>query len=319
MIRKAFILGAGLGTRLRPLTNVRPKPLIPLFRRPMVQYAMDRALELGIHDIAVNTHHLAEVWDEYFPVAGGESFQGKNGIASKVSIYKEASVNLFSEPELLETGGGICNVSDWIGDEDALVYNGDIYCSIPLQPLVDLHNKGDYEATLILRSNGPACHIAIEGDAVVDIHNKLGKAEGAYQFTGIYAIKGKISERLEPNKKESIIRVFLELAAEGKLGAVVVDEGEWFDLGTREMYLQAHASETMMPTGIKRVAPSAEVSESATVENSWVSSEVKIGEDAVIEGSVIWNGAKVGAGAKVVNSIVFSDVQDGACLENTDH
>lgn len=319
MIRKAFILGAGLGTRLKPLTDVRPKPLIPLYGKPMVQYAMDRALELGIHDIAVNIHHLPVVWDEFFPMIGGERYMGKNGFSSRSSMYKESSVSLFHEPELLETGGGICNVAEWIGDDDALVYNGDIYCSIPLQPLVDLHNSGEYEATLILRSDGPARHVAIEGNQVVDIHNKLGKAEGAYQFTGIYAIKGAIVDRLEPNKKESIIRVFLELAAEGKLGAVVVDEGEWFDLGTRQMYLEAHATESMIPKKVKQISPSAKVAKSATVTNSWIFREVEVGKDVVVENSVIWNGAKVGDGSKIVNSIVFNDVVGGSVLDGVDH
>ncbi len=319
MITKAFILGAGLGTRLRPLTNVRPKPLIPLFHKPMVQYAMDRALELGIRDIAINTHHLAETWEEYFPKAGGVTYVGKNGIESRSSLYKEATVSLFNEPELLETGGGICNIGSWIGDDDVLVYNGDIYCSIPLTSLVQLHNKGEYEATLILRNNGPSKHIAIDKHTVIDIHNKLGKGEGTHQFTGIYAIKGKLLDRLEPNKKESIIRVFLDLAKEGKLGAVVVDAGEWFDLGTREMYLEAHASDKMRPENIKEVNPSAVVAESAKLETSWISREVVVGENASIENSVVWNGAKIGAGAKISNSIIFSDVTPGATIDGLDH
>ncbi len=319
MIKKAFILGAGLGTRLRPLTNVRPKPLVPLFRKPMMQYAMDRALELGIKDIAINTHHLAEVWEQYFPNADGTSYEGLNGLPARSSSYKEASVSLFNEPELLETGGGIRNISNWIEDESVLIYNGDIFCSIPLEPLVDLHTNSDFEATLILRSEGPAKHLAIDGNKIVDIHNKLGKADGTHQFTGIYAIKGSILKRIQPNVKESIIPAFLELAAEGKLGAVVVDEGEWFDLGTREMYLEAHASDSMVPSNTPAVDSSAQIASTAQINSSWICGGTQIGEGAKIQGSIIWDGVKIGNNTQISSSIIFSDVEDGAVLDNTDH
>ena len=307
---KAFILGAGLGTRLRPLTNVRPKPLVPLFHRPMMQYALDRALALGISEVAINTHHLAEVWEEFFPSTEGQTYQGGNGVPSRSSQYGDAHLSLFHEPELLETGGGIANIADWIGESDVLVYNGDIYCSIPLEPLLELHAQGDYEATLVLRSAGPAQHIAIEGTQVVDIHHKLGQAEGTHQFTGIYCISPQILQRLETNKKESIIRAFLDLAQEGKLGAVVIDEGEWFDLGTREMYLEAHRSESMRPEGV--------VQSSVPATQSWVAEDVTVGENVTIEGSIIWPGVTIGAEARIVDSIIFSDVPAGSVCQSVD-
>ena len=318
MIKKAFILGAGLGTRLRPMTNVRPKPLVPLFHKPMMMYAMDRALTLGIQDIAVNTHHLAAVWEEYFPTEGESMYEGLNGVASRQSSYEDARVTLFNEPELLETGGGIANIAPWIGEEDVLVYNGDIYCSIPLEPLLALHEEGQYEATLILRSEGPAQHIAIEGSRVVDIHQKLNTAEGTHQFTGIYAIKGELLKRLEPNKKESIIRVFLELAKEGKLGAVVVDEGEWFDLGTREMYLEAHATASMRPEGAEEVDVTAQIAENARVKSSWVGADVEVGRQVILENSVVWPGVKLGTLSIIKDSIVFTDTPMGKELRGED-
>jgi len=316
MIKKAFILGAGLGTRLRPLTNVRPKPLVPLFHKPMLMYAMDRALSLGIHDIAVNTHHLAEVWEEFFPTAGASNLSGLNNIEARPSIYKEASVTFFNEPELLETGGGIKNIEPWIGDDDVLVYNGDIYCSIPLEPLVKLHTNSDYDATLVLRSDGPAQHIAIDGTTVKDIHNKLGKAEGTHQFTGIYAIKSNILKKLEPNKKESIIEAFLELSAEEKLGAVVIDEGEWLDLGTREMYLEAHTREQMIPQDAQEIAPSAKISDTARIINSWVAGEVTIEAGASVKNSIIWDGVTIAKDAEIDGCIIYSDVKEGDKIQD---
>ncbi len=319
MINKAFILGAGLGTRLRPLTNVRPKPLVPLFHKPMMQYALDRALDVGIKDVAINTHHLAPVWEQFFPITQDQVFEGLNGITSRPSKYKGAKISLFQEDDLLETGGGIKNLENWIGSDDVLIYNGDIYCSIPLQPLIDLHETGGFEATLILRSDGPAKHLAIEGDRVIDIKNTLGKGEGTHQFTGIYAISPKILKRLEANKKESIIQAFIELASEGKLGAVVVDDGEWFDLGTREMYLDAHKSKSMRPDNVEEVAGKTTIPDSSSITKSWISDKVKIGQNVTIEDSVIWEGVTIGNGSKIRRSIIISDVPEETVLDSVDH
>lgn len=319
MIKKAFILGAGLGTRLRPLTNVRPKPLVPLFRKTLVQHAIERAISLGIEDVAINTHHLSEVWEEYFPTTGMPTYLGVNGIPARPSIYKEANISLFNEPKLLETGGGIRNLAHWLGNEDALVYNGDIFCTIPLEPLIETHSKGEFEATLILRSDGPAKHIALEGNQVIDIRRKLDKADGQYQFTGIYAIKGEMLKRITPNKKESIIDTFLKLAAEGKLGAVVVNSGDWFDVGTRNMYLSAHANQNIIPNDVDPISPLAQVSNSARITNSWISGHSVISKNVVIENSVIWRGVHIGSGTKISNSVIYSDVGENATIDNLDH
>ena len=89
-MRKAFLLGAGLGTRLKPLTDTLPKPLIPLENRPLITHAMDHLIKAGIVEIAINTHHLPEAWPAAFPDA----------------TYRGASLSFFYEPDLLETGGG---------------------------------------------------------------------------------------------------------------------------------------------------------------------------------------------------------------------
>lgn len=306
MIKKAFILGAGKGTRLRPLTEKLPKPLVPLFHRPMAEYAFDRALDLGIKDLAVNTHHLAEKWEEFYLTSEAPSFSGLNGLQSRPAEYKDAQLQFFQEDDLLETGGGIANLSEWIGEDSVLIYNGDIFCTIPLEPLVQLHEQSDFVATLVLRSDGPAPHIAVDGDKVVDIRNSLGNAEGTHQFTGIYAVRPELLNYLTANKKESVIPAFLELAKQGKLGAVTIDEGEWFDLGTREMYLEAHRSKNLFPEQSTRVEGDVVVAESAQMNDNWISSGAQIGENAVIENSVIWPGAKVEANAHLKDCVVYS-------------
>jgi len=126
-IKKAFVLGAGLGTRLRPLTERLPKPLVPVWNRPLITYAFDHIIsDLGIQDFMVNTHHCPSAYDDAFP-------DGK---------YGDASLSFRHEPVLLDTAGGIDNIRDWLGKEEPfLVYNGDILTNLPLQKAWESHQE----------------------------------------------------------------------------------------------------------------------------------------------------------------------------------
>src|SRR5213596_3564093 len=92
-ITQAFVLGAGLGTRLRPLTDDLPKPLAPIFQKPLITFALDHLIDIGVSTFVINTHKLPESFQNFF---------GKNA-------YRGCSTTLVHEPELLETGGGIKN------------------------------------------------------------------------------------------------------------------------------------------------------------------------------------------------------------------
>src|SRR4030095_1583561 len=96
VVRTAFILGAGLGTRLRPLTNRCPKPLIPVANKPLITWAFDHLLDGGIERFVVNTPHCAERYEAAFPD----------------QAYQNVPILFRHEPEILETAGGIKNVED---------------------------------------------------------------------------------------------------------------------------------------------------------------------------------------------------------------
>ena len=294
-MRKAFVLGAGLGTRLRPLTNTLPKPLIPVFHRPLITYALDHCLAAGIEEFAINTHHLPESWEQAFP--HGE--------------YRGAKLTFFHEPVLLETGGGIKNIAEWIGSDDILVYNGDILTDCALGDLIAAHESSTHVATLATRSDGPSRHLAVQGNQVIDIRNLLGVADGTHQFTGLYCIDPAILELIPAGEKISVIPAFLELARKGLLGHCVLESGEWLDLGTREAYLAAHG----LPPGTPRPTmlsgepaghPDALITEGAEVSDSIIGPGCHIPADAAVEGSILWPGATVAAGARLTNCIVHS-------------
>lgn len=283
-VKQAFILGAGLGNRLRPLTGRLPKPLVPLFHQPLAGWAVEACAGLGIERFAVNTHHLPDAWQGFA--------EGRD-------------VTFFHEPDLLETGGGLKNLETWMGGEPTLVHNGDIFSTMPLEKLVAAHEVSGLPVTLALRSEGVANHIAIDesGKHVRDIHNMLGIAEGTHVFSGIYCVSPEFLAMIPAGEKISVIPAFLQLAKEGRLGAIVLDEGVWLDLGDRESYLQAHRELSLS----ENIHPTANIADEAVVERTVVGPGAVIDARAVVLDSVIWPGGRVSGSAVLDRCIVFSD------------
>lgn len=280
-VNQAFILGAGLGTRLRPLTDQRPKPLVPLFHRPLAAWAMDACKKVGATRFAINTHHLPEQWEGF---------------------AEADDVTLHHEPILLETGGGLKNIEPWLEDGPLLVHNGDIFSTMPLERLIDHHERSGLPVTLALRSEGSAKHIAFDPDAqrVDDIRSMLGRRDGEHVFTGVYCINPEFLSMIPAGQKVSVIPAFVELAKAGRLGAVLLDEGDWLDLGDRDSYLRAHRELDLGP----RIHPSATIANGVVIENSVIGAGAVIGEGAVIRDSVVWEEKQVADGALLESCIL---------------
>lgn len=317
-MNKAFVLGAGLGERLRPLTNQLPKPLIPVFQKPLITYAFDHLLAAGVREFVVNTHHIPEAYAGAFPD----------------QTYRGAPIRFRNEsPQRLETAGGIANVRDLIGDETFIVYNGDILTDLPLEPLIREHCERGNLVTLALRSGGPALHIAFDRKTgrVTDIRGQLGTGNpGEFLFTGIYVVDPTFFDWLTPGKVESVIPIFLRMIGkDAGLGGLVLDEGQWWDLGNRTSYLDAHGALSRLDGSFpayaghdsrQRVAidPSASVSAGARLSGLNV-----IGTGSVIEPGaelsdcILWPGAHVSAGAHLSRCIVRAGVTAGGSY--TDH
>jgi NDP-sugar pyrophosphorylase family protein len=293
-VHKAFILGAGLGNRLRPLTERLPKPLVPLFHRPLAEWAMAACARAGIGEFAINTHHLPEAWEDF----GAEN-----------------DVTLFHEPVLLETGGGLKNIAAWMGNDAVLVHNGDIFSTLPLEKLIAAHEASGLPVTLALRSEGVAKHIALDpsGTRVTDIRKLLGKAEGTHVFSGIYCVSPGFLDLIPAGEKISVIPAFLELAKSGQLGAIVLDKGVWLDLGDREAYLKAHRELDLGPA----IHPLAMV-DGAIIERSVVGPGALVESGAVVRDSVIWPGGRVSANAVLDRCIVFSAAPAGEIHQDAD-
>jgi mannose-1-phosphate guanylyltransferase len=301
-ITQAFVLGAGLGTRLRPLTDDLPKPLVPIFQKRLITFAFDHLIDIGMTKFFVNTHHLPERFWEVFPR----------------STYRDRQIDFHHEPVLLETAGGIANIADSLSQAPLLIYNGDILTDLPIERLIDNHLQAGNMVTLALRSAGGPRHIAFDPGSgrVIDIRNQVGTgAADEFVFTGVYVVDRKFVDLLERAVKRSVIPHFLELIREGKkLGAVVLDQGHWWDVGNRDAYLQLHRDLPALdfpgyPVDDAEwrlsIHQTAVVDPTAQMRGcSVIGKDCRVGEEAILEDTILWSGAQIASRSELSSCIV---------------
>ena len=311
-ITQAFVLGAGLGTRLRPLTDELPKPLIPIVQKPLITFALDHLIDIGVSRFVINTHKLPESFQNFF---------GKNG-------YRGRSTTLVHEPDLLETGGGIKNVERHLGSEPFITYSGDILTDVNLQPLVEEHFNRGNDATLALRKTGLASHVALRDHRIVDIANRYGIA-GNFDFANIAVWNSAVFHRIPPQKKISFIPILAEwIGQRGRIGGLVMNDGKWFNISSRAEYVDVHRAifrENWRPHYLKtrkwpeRVAPSAIVDPSAQLRGcTVVGRDCRVGAEAILEDTILWPGAEIASNSHLEGCIIRSEKRAGGSHRNID-
>ncbi|MDB6156061.1 MAG: Nucleotidyl transferase [Chthoniobacteraceae bacterium] len=296
-LTSAFVLGAGLGTRLKALTQERPKPLIPVGNKPLITYAFDHLMEVGITRFVVNTHWRAEVYPVTFP--GG--------------FYRGASVEFRHEsPLILETAGGIKNAEELIGHETFIVYNGDIFTDLPLAPALRAHAESGNEVTLILRSKDGPLQVSFDhvSGRITDIGKRIDTTSPAeFLFTGIYIVEPSFFKRIPAATKLSVIPVFLDMIREGaNLGGIVLDEGQWWDLGTREQYLAVHSH--LVSGRSQWIDPSARIAASAQITGATaIGAGVVVGANTTLHDCIVWEGASIAEGSLLNQCVITAGAQ----------
>lgn len=293
--RTAFVLGAGLGTRLRPLTNRQPKPLIPVANRPLITHAFDHLIAAGVERFVVNTHWCAERYGEFFPAG---KWRGR-----PITFVQES-------PEVLETAGGIWNARAHLCDGPFVVHNGDILSDLPLAPALEAHRAAANEVTLILRSRGGNRNVVLDAGSgrILDLRRELRPdIEPRHLFTGIYVVEPQFIARIPAAQKLSVVPIFHEMIRAGaKLGGIVLDEGDWWDLGSRAEYLAVHAAlASRAAEKSPWISPRAGVSPDAEILGATaIGAGAEVGSKASLRDCILWENAIVTAGARLTRCIV---------------
>jgi mannose-1-phosphate guanylyltransferase len=218
---KAMVLAAGLGTRLKPITDNRPKALVEIAGQSLLQITLSRLRHYGIYDVIVNVHHFADMIVDYL--------RANDNFGMRIAVSRE--------DVLLDTGGGLKKAA-WFFLQDAnnepfVLHNVDVISTIDLQQMVQFHLTNQALATLAVKDR------ATSRPLIFDDHLQLcgrGPAEDPLKvslaFSGIHVISPRQLPMLHEEGPFSIIASYLELAARGeRILAFRADEYYWRDLG----------------------------------------------------------------------------------------
>jgi len=286
---KAMILAAGLGTRLRPLTLKRPKALMPVGNRPMIDRVIEYLKRYNTDEIIVNAHHHQEQLVAHLDK--GRPF----GLNIRVKV----------EPEILGTGGGIKNTEGFWDDEPFVVINGDILTDIDLIRAYEAHQRAGNLVTLILHDYASFNQVRINKELdILDIAPEA--SPGRLAFTGIHIIDPEILSYIPKDRFYNIIDCYQKLIREGSpIRAHISKEHYWRDVGTIESYLFAN-KEVLQENQIM-AGPGCRIHESARLKE-WavIGKDTRLEEGVEIRRSVLWERVRVKKGLRVIDSIVTS-------------
>jgi mannose-1-phosphate guanylyltransferase len=306
----AVVLVGGEGTRLRPLTETTPKPMLPLLGRPLLTYTFDHLRSGGVDRVVLACGYLPTQIEEYF----GPRYDG-------------LALDYRVEPEPLGTGGAIRFAAEAF-DGTFLALNGDSLREADLAALVAFHRASGAKATILLaRVPDPACYGLVRQDADGRVTAFVEKPEPSQVDTdlinaGLYVLEPEVLEHVPPGRPVSIEReVFPTLVEEGTLYALALP-GYWLDVGTPASYLQAHFDLLNRRGGLE-VDPTAEIGpETVLVPPLQIGAGAQIQRDArigpcvalgpdsqvgrrgAVRFSAVLAKAQIAAGARIARTIV---------------
>jgi mannose-1-phosphate guanylyltransferase len=315
---QALILVGGEGTRLRPLTNTVPKPVLPLANRPFITYMIEWLAAHGFNEVVLSCMFLS---------AGIREVLGERE-------WKGTRLHYVEEPEPRGTAGAV-KFAEAVLAERFAVLNGDILTDFDISAQWRAHEETGARATIaLIEVEDPSAYGLVLTDAEGRVTDFLEKPDrsppgGAFINAGAYVLERDVLAPLPPDRAVSFEReVFPSLVGDGLFGFRA--EGYWIDIGTPERYLEAtrylleraHGDDVLFGEGCA-IAPGARIGplavlgdrclvEEAVVERAVLFDDARVERDAVVRNSIIGNGARIGAGSRVEDETI---VGDGAVVE----
>jgi NDP-sugar pyrophosphorylase family protein len=238
---RAMVLAAGLGTRLRPLTDHRPKALVEVGGRTLLEIALARLNSFGIREVIVNVHHFADVIVDYL--------KANKNFGMRIDVSREDDV-------LLDTGGGLKKAAHFFlensgaAEEPFVLHNVDVISTIDLRRMAQFHSENHALATLAVQERPTSRYLLFDEQLQLcgRKSGKDGQAElvrssshpKALAFSGVHVISPRLFSLMAEEGVFSIIAPYLRFAAQGeKIIAFRSDEYQWRDLGRLDDVMQA--------------------------------------------------------------------------------
>jgi len=313
MHMKALFLAGGFGTRLKPITNDLPKPMVPIIGKPLLEINIERLKKHGVDEVVLSTCYKPKKIERYF----------KDGREFGVKI------SYISEDIPLGTAGAIKNAQSFF-DEAFLVFNADILSDIDISEMIRFHKeKGALATIAVTQVDNPSDYGVIEHDEngfITSFKEKPKPHESSSNLinAGVYIIEPQLLDEIPSGRAVSIEReTYPMLLQKGYKIALYNRCSYWLDLGTPAKYLKANKDilEGLLQvgshdfnknrqyiSGTAKINPGVEIIGPAYIWNN-----VEIGSFSVIgPGTVLCEGSSVGKGAKVVGSVVWDHVHIGS-------
>lgn len=297
---RAVVLAAGLGTRLRPLTEFEPKPLLPVGGRPLIAHTLAQLESAGCEAVALNLHHL------------GDRIRGRMG-----SEFGKMPLTYSDEPVLMGTLGALAPLrSFWKDAEVLVVINGDTLCRFPVKRLIRKHLKLGARATLLLTSRARVEEYG--GGVGVDAEGRLisfrpGRAFGEVRkrrvFAGAHALSPQLIDDMPSRPLNFVPDLYVPMLEDGRTIQTVETRTRWFESGTPELYLRSVRGFTRgrwRPRLLQRswIGAGAAVSDEAKVSKAVVEADVVVEKGASVSRSLLLPGARVTEGCVVRDAII---------------
>ncbi len=308
---RAVVLVGGFGTRLRPLTNSVPKPMLPVGHVPIIERLIDNLARGGVTDVTLALGFRPEPFLEAFP----------DGRCAGANLAYAV------EPEPLDTGGAIRFAALFSGiDSTFVVANGDVLTDLDIATLIEFHRRSDAEATLHLTPVAdPSAFGVVEGDSAGRVRRFIekpppGTSPSNLINAGTYVFEPSVLDRIPDGRKVSLEReIFPLLASDQRLWAMPTDD-YWIDTGQPDLYLKANldiiTKVRAEHSWARGVAEGAVIGAGVAISDTVVSAGARIGDGADVADSVLLAGACVGPGAHVRHSVVMGHIGARAIVSN---
>lgn len=307
---RAMVMAAGKGTRLRPVTDLLPKPMAPVANRPVLHHILRLLQCHGFDEVVLNLHHLPDVITSYL------------GDGSALGV----DVRYSPEPELLGTAGGVKKNEDFLGTGTFLIMSGDALTDIDLTGLLAAHRRHGSIATLAVKEvSDPSLFgvvVTDDDDRVLGFQEKPSREEARSHLCncGIYVFEPEIFSLIPAGQFDDFgSRLFPDMLKQGIPFHAHSFNGYWSDVGNLGEFYRGNTDaltgrvRVEMPG--REVRPGVWVDEGAVIAPSAraeppviIGKGCALGEDAVVEGpAVLGDRVVVGAGAHIVRAVVLSD------------